>query len=292
LSLRTSAGIAQVRHLCEAFEFSRAALYKAASAAEERPRRPRKPPRTSISNQRLLAQIEGITAEHRALGHRKVWAMLRRRKIFVARRRVWRLMHDAKLTFEPSARRSEPRRGTVAVEQPNRRLSTDMTTVWTRKEGWIAVAPVIDNGCRSLLEIGVSKGQDAPSILRPLEVALERVFGHPRAVPDDLELRSDHGSVYTGSDCEKLCEKWKLTQTFAPVGRPTGNAVVERVIQTMKIEVLWLQDWEDADEIRTALEKWRPFYNNERPHESLNWQTPAERRAERLGDKAVLALAA
>jgi putative transposase len=292
LSLRTSAGIAQVRHLSAAFDFSRAALYKAASTIDKAPRRPRKPPRTSISNQRLLAEIENITSEHRALGHRKVWALLRRRKIFVARRRVWRLMHDAELTFEPSTRCYVPQRGTVAVEEPNRRWSTDMTTVWTRKQGWIAVAPVIDNGCRSVLEIGVSKGQDAPAILSPVERALERTFGDARAVPDELELRSDHGSVYTGSDCEQLCKRWRLTQTFAPVGRPTGNAVAERVIQTMKVELLWLQDWEDGDEVRAALEKWRVWYNTERPHESLKWQTPAERRAERLGSKAALELAA
>jgi len=159
-----------------------------------------------------------------------------------------------------------------------------MTTAWTRKDGWVAVTPVIDNGCRSLLEIGVTKSQDAPAILSPVEKALREAFGEPAAVPDDFELRSDHGSVYTGADCEELCNTWHVEHTFAPVGRPTGNAVAERVIQTMKLEVLWLQDWEDLAEIRSALDDWRVFYNTERPHESLNWQTPAERRADLLSD--------
>lgn len=292
MSLRTSAGIARMRHLSQAFDLTPAALYKAASATEKAPRRARKPPPTWISDQRLLAEIEHITNEHRALGHRKVWALLRRRKTLVARRRVWKLMHEAKLTFEPSARCYVPQRGTVAVEEPNRRWSTDMTTVWTRKDGWIAVTPVIDNGCRCVLEFGVSKGQDAPTILAPVERALRSAFGGACAIPEELELRTDHGSVYTGSDCEDLCKQWGVVQTFAPVGRPTGNAVAERVIQTMKIELLWLQDWEDADEVRAALEIWRVWYNTQRPHESLNWQTPAERRAERLGSKVGLALAA
>jgi len=114
-----------------------------------------------------------------------------------------------------------------------------MTTAWTRKDGWVAVTPVIDNGCRSLLEIGVTKSQDAPAILRPVEKALREAFGEPAAVPDDFELRSDHGSVYTGANCEEFCNTWHVEHTFAPVGRPTGNAVAERVIQTMKLEVLW-----------------------------------------------------
>ncbi|HEY9084368.1 MAG TPA: IS3 family transposase [Candidatus Tyrphobacter sp.] len=293
MSLRTSAGIAQVQHLSRAFDLSRAALYKAASAEKKpKPHRERRPKPTAISDERLLGEIQAITKEHPAWGHRKVWAMLRRRSILVARRRIWELMHEAQLTFAPNARRCEPRRGTVIVPMPNRRWSTDMTTVWSRKDGWVAITPVIDNGCRSVFEVGVSKEQDAPAILKPLEDSLEAEFGEPNAVPDDFELRSDHGSVYTGADCEELCDEWRVDHTFSPVGRPTGNAVAERVIQTMKLELFWLQDWEDIDEIRAAAEKWRLFYNTERPHEALNWLTPAERRAQLLGEQHVLRTAA
>jgi putative transposase len=293
LSLRTSAGIARAQYLSRAFNLSRTALYKAASAEEKpKPRTPRSPKPTSISDERLLTEIQAIATKHAAWGHRKVWAMLRRRTIFVARRRVWKLMHEAQLTFAPNARRCEPRRGTVVVPMPNRRWSTDMTTVWSRNDGWVAITPVIDNGCRSVFEIGVSKEQDAPAILKPFEESLEAEFGGPSAVPDDFELRSDHGSVYTGADCEELCDEWQVNHTFSPVGRPTGNAVAERVIQTMKLELFWLQDWEDIDEIKAAAEKWRIFYNTERPHEALNWLTPAEYRAKLLGEQHMLEMAA
>ncbi len=62
---------------------------------------------------------------------------------------------------------------------------------------------------------------------------MQVTFGESAIVPDDFELRSDHGSVYTGADCEQLCDEWKVNHTFSPVGRPTGNAVAERVIQTI-----------------------------------------------------------
>jgi transposase InsO family protein len=58
-----------------------------------------------------------------------------------------------------------PRLGTVTVEQPNRRWATDFTTVWTKEDGMVAVVPVIDCGCRSMLAIGVTKAQDAAAIL-------------------------------------------------------------------------------------------------------------------------------
>jgi putative transposase len=294
LSLRTSAGIAQVRQLSAAFDLTRAALYKAASAepkvAKARPAR--EPAPTIISNAKLLEQIQPLVQEHPAWGHRKVWAMLRRQGTRVSRRRIWAIMHQHGLTFIARARRAEPRRGTVAVEEPNRRWCSDMTTVWTRKDGWVAVTPVVDCGCRSALQIGISKAQDAPAILAPLGTALEDVFQDPSAVPEELELRTDHGSVFTGDDCDKLCTGWRVSHTFAPVGRPTGNAVAERFIQTMKLELIWLRDWEDIEELRAAIEPWRRFYNDERPHEALDWQTPSERRAQRLpGDRLLPAAA-
>ena len=67
------------------------------------------------------------------------------------------------------------------------------------------------------------------------------------------------------------------------MGRPTGNAVAERVIRTMKEEVVWLRDWEGADELREALLAWQHRYNTQRPHQALGWKTPAEHRAEKLG---------
>ena len=67
-----------------------------------------------------------------------------------------------------------------------------------------------------------------PAILEPLEAALRLAFGDPHAVPEELELRTDHGSVYTGSDCEELCSHRNLLHTFAPMGgrpaTPSQNA--------------------------------------------------------------------
>jgi hypothetical protein len=87
----------------------------------------------------------------------------------------------------------------------------------------------------------------------------------------------------TGADCAELCERWRLHHTFAPVGRPTGNAVVERFIRTLEEELTWPKDWDNAEQLRVAIEAWTVHYMAKRPHQALDWQTPAERRADRLG---------
>jgi putative transposase len=284
MSRQTSRGEAPVALVCETFGMSRAAWYAArkpavASSASERAPRPR-----GIPVADLLLAIEAVVAEHRAWGVRKVWATLKRSGVRVGRRRVWALMKaHGHVLAGGVPREATPRRGQVVVPEPNRRLATDFTTVWTAEEGLLAVAITVDCGCRSVLDVTVSKSQDAPSMLASVDNALVAAFGHPRNVPDGVELRSDHGSVYTGADAHAFALRWRVEQTFAPVGRPTGNAVAERTIRTMKEECVWLEDWRNARELRTALEAWRRGFNEARPHQSLSWLTPAEYRSQRLG---------
>jgi putative transposase len=157
----------------------------------------------------------------------------------------------------------EPARGHVVVPEPNRRIATDLTTVWTRRDGVVALVPTIDCGDRTAV-VEVTKDQHGPAVLASVEAKLLAAFGAPANVPDDVELRTNHGPQYTGADCEALCTRWKLRHTFAPVGRPTGNAVVERFIRTLKEELIWLRDWESADELRVAIATWLHHYLHHR----------------------------
>jgi putative transposase len=269
--------------VCDTFGVSRAAFY--ASQKPSAPRPPTQPPRTRGTPVAVvLAAIERIVAAHRAWGVRKVWATLKREGLRVGRRRVWALMQAHGHVLAGGVPRDPtPRRGHVVVPEPNRRIATDFTTVWTAADGLVAIAITVDCGCRSVLDVTVSKSQDAPSMLASVDNALTVAFGAPENVPDGVELRSDHGSVYTGADAHTFAQRWGVLQTFAPVGRPTGNAVAERTIRTMKEECIWLADWQDLAELRAALDLWRVSFNEERPHQALNWATPAEYRAAKLG---------
>jgi transposase InsO family protein len=281
----TIAGEASVSLLCATFKLSRAAYYATKTAARAVRSRnvvalPKRPRYTAAEV--VLKGIRRVIDDNPAWGVRKVWATLRAEGLKVSRKRIWALMHAHGLVLARDSEPGEPRRGHVAVPEPNRRLATDLTTVWTRRDGVVAIVPTIDCGCRSVLALEVTKDQHGPAVLASVELALVAAFGRPANVPDGVELRTDHGPQYTGADCEALVGDWHLLHTYAPVGRPTGNAVVERFIRTMKEEVVWLRDWESADELRAALVRWLERYNEARPHQSLAWKTPARYRAEKL----------
>jgi transposase InsO family protein len=94
-----------------------------------------------------------------------------------------------------------------------------VTTVWTSHDGVAAVVPVVDCSDRVVLSCGVSKSQEAPFVLAPVAQALEAEFGQLRAVPVGLDLLTDYGPQYTGSDCDQLSKRWQLDHLLAPVGR-------------------------------------------------------------------------
>ena len=280
----TPAGRATVKHLCEVFEVSRQAYHKALRTPAIAPELPpvRRQSRWLTAEEASNA-IRPLAEAHPSWGVRKIWACLKREGRRVSQKRVWALMRSMGLCLPAAERRARRPIGQVTVPDSNRRWSTDMTTVWTSRDGWVAVMPVVDCGDRMILALEASKSQKALSLLAPVEHALEGVFGERRNVPVDLELRTDHGPQYTGLDCEQLCWRWRLEHTYAPVGRPTGNAVVERLILTLKTELIWTQDWSSLEELQAALDAWLHVYNTQRPHQALDWLTPAERRAKNLG---------
>lgn len=304
MSRATSHGQATVTLLCAAFGISRQAYYAARARGEgtkgpDRLRGAASPERSRPSAsttgppwvpvEELRPAIREIVRQNIAWGVRKVWASLRRRGMRVSCKRVWAIMKADGLTLEPTSVRENLHRGHVAVPESNRRWASDLTTTWTRRDGVVAIVPTVDCGDRFALAVTVSKSQESGPVLSPTEDALHETFGAPERVPDGLEWRTDHGPQFIGADADELCDRWGLEHTLAPVGRPTGNAVVERFIGTMKVELIWTRDWESIDELREAIEAWVKKYNTERPHQALGWLTPAEKRALNLGRPLVVA---
>ena len=184
MSRQTSWGEAPVAVVCEVFGISRAAWYAARKPVVPTLGPPRPPRARGTPAGELLVAIEAIVAEHRAWGVRKVWATLKRTGLRVGRRRVWALMKAHGHVLSGGVpREATPRRGQVVVPEPNRRLATDFTTVWTAEDGLVAVAVTVDCGCRSVLDVTVSKSQDAPSMLASVDSALVAAFDTPATCP-------------------------------------------------------------------------------------------------------------
>jgi transposase InsO family protein len=147
---------------------------------------------------------------------RKIRACLKRDGFECIGSGLWALMRSMGLCIPAAERRARRPMDQAIVPASDRRWSTDMTTVWTSRDGWVAVMPVVDCGDRMLLAVEASKSQKALSRLAPVEHALESVFGERRNVPAGLELRTDHAAPSTPALTVSNCAGAGGSSTHTP----------------------------------------------------------------------------
>lgn len=51
----------------------------------------------------------------------------------------------------------------------------------------------------------------------------------------------------------KACRALEVTQAFTSYNNPKGNADTERLMRTLKEELVWLREWSSHQELREAL---------------------------------------
>ena len=86
---------------------------------------------------------------------------------------------------------------------------------------------------------------------------------------------TDQGSQFTSDDYIGKLEKAEVRISMDGKGRFLDNIFVERLWRTVKYEDIFIHDYETLSDARVGLRRYFPFYNDERFHEALAYQTPA-----------------
>ena len=132
---------------------------------------------------------------------------------------------------------------------------------------------VTDYYTKEIIGWCVGETLEAKFAIEALNMALGRLGGAPAA---DLIHHSDRGVQYASYDYTKLLKKHHIKISMTECGDPKDNAVAERVNGIIKNELLMGMSFFSIEEVRKALKVAIDFYNNERPHMSIDWKTPAE----------------
>lgn len=101
----------------------------------------------------------------------------------------------------------------------------------------------------------------------------------------DLSLtihHSDRGTQYTSADYVEVLHQYKIRISMTESGNPKDNPEADRINNTFKNELLKDIMFHSIEEVRKAMESTVPFYNCQRPHRSIEMQTPMEAAA-RMG---------
>jgi putative transposase len=230
----------------------------------------------TVRNEAILERIRLLKAEHPFWGYRRVWAHLRYvDHLDVNKKRVLRLMRQHGLLVTANTRLRAKRtsgRPKPRADRPNQWWGIDMTKVMTAS-GWSYLVIVLDWHTKKIVGHHCGQTATAGEWLAALDQGLNRQF--PQGVRDhSLHLMSDNGSQPTSLRFMKACSHLGIHQTFTSYNNPKGNADTERMIRTLKEELVWLREWADPYELSAALSRWIEEYNANYLHSALGYQPP------------------
>jgi putative transposase len=145
--------------------------------------------------------------------------------------------------------------------------SSDITYVPMRR-GFMYLTAVIDWYRRYVLSWRLSNTLDGRFCLEALDQALSRAR---------LEIfNTDQGSQFTSREYTGRLEEAGIAVSQDGRGRALDNVFVERLWRSVKYEDIYIEDYERISELESGLMAYFQFYDEERPHQSLDYQTPGE----------------
>ncbi len=234
----------------------------------------------------LTAQLVRIHQESRqTYGAPRLHAAVAARGERIGRKRIVRLMRVAGLVGV-SRRRAVPRTTTAdpaavpaanvlqrqfSAAAPDRCWVGDITYLPT-DEGWLYLATLVDVCSRRVVGFALTDHLRTELALAALELALGQ--RHPAA--GALVHHTDRGCQYTARAYQAVLERHGITPSMSRKGDCYDNALAESFNATIKVELVARAHWTTRQEARLAVFEWiTVFYNRQRLHSALGYQSPA-----------------
>ncbi len=271
-----------VLHCCQTLEVSRSGYYDWL----KRPESERK-----VANEKLTEQVKTIWEQSRGIyGLPRIFEKLKAENIVAGKNRVQRIMKKNKIQgvgkkkFKvmttdsnhdmPIAKRIfKAEDHAVEVVRPNQYWGGDITYVAT-DEGWLYLSIFLDLFTRKILGHSMSATMTSDLVIESLDMSLKR---QGMAVVDTLTAHTDRGSQYAAEAYRDKLAAHKITASMSRRGNCYDNAFVESFFRTLKVELIYRTKFKTRDEAKAAIFEFiEVWYNRQRMHSSLGYQTPMQ----------------
>lgn len=259
---------ASMSRLCSLFNIPRSSFYS-------------RPKPAAKDDQALLSAIEELLERTRSYGTRRVAKGLRLQGCKVGRKRVQRLMRGASLlcrvkrkwvntTDSKHGLRRHPNIArSMVLTGKNQLWVSDITYIRLRR-GFCYLAAVIDAYSRSVVGWHLSRNIDTELVATSLKKAIASRNPAPGWVH-----HSDQGSQYAGGDYVKLVLSSGGQMSMSTKACPYDNAKAESFFATLKKEAVHNEEMDSFEEVQTKMKTFiEQYYNNERLHSKLGFQSP------------------
>jgi putative transposase len=225
----------------------------------------------------LKHKIDEIYTSHPYYGSRRITAVLNNEGYEVNRKAVQRHMREMGIEgIHPGPNLSKRAlkehifpyllRG-LSIEYPNQVWGIDITYI-RMKEAWMYLVAVIDWFSRYVVNWELDQTLEIAFVLK----TVSRSFTTAR--PEIFN--SDQGSHFTSSKYIELLKQANVNISMDGKGRAIDNIFTERFWRSLKYEEVYLNEYKTCRQARTGISRYMDFYNNERPHQSLDYKTPRQ----------------
>jgi len=223
------------------------------------------------SGRNLHASLqENFTAHGIKMGRDKFYELLGRNNLLNARKRyktrtTYSYHHFHK--YPNLIRKIEPLR-------PNQVIVSDITYIWLREiENFSYLYLITDMYSRKILGYNLSEDLKASSAVKALKMSLRKMS----SIKDCIH-HSDRGIQYCSHQYTKLLKKNEIFISMTENGDPLENPIAERINRTIKEEFTEERylSFRNISEGKEKIKDWVEFYNEERPHRSIEMLTPSK----------------
>lgn len=225
----------------------------------------------------LIRQVYEET--NQIYGAKKIRAVLSERGVVVSDKMVAELMQEMNLhSIRNGAKKDylqfnyEKKKDSLkmqfSVHAPNQVWVSDVT-YFKLDSKFQYICAIIDLYARKVVAYKISQKHSSQLITATFKLAYSS-----RKPEAGLIFHSDRGAQYTSHTFQNLLKSCSVKQSFSPTGRPHHNAVMESFFATMKKEELYRTNYHSLSEFKERIERYIHFYNNERPHGTLDYKSP------------------
>jgi len=222
----------------------------------------------------ILVVILDVLKEKPFYGYRKIAREIG--YMGVTRKQVRRIMRKAGLrAIYPGLQLSKSAKGSKkypyllrgkTIWLPNQVWASDITYI-KLSGGYVYLVTIIDLYSRKILSWRVSNTMDAQFCVSALEEAIAH-YGVPGI------FNTDQGSQFTSDVFVSVLEEYGIQISMDGVNRALDNIFVERFWRSLKYEDIYIKDYRTMTELKDGLARYIKFYNSERFHEALSYETP------------------
>jgi putative transposase len=235
-----------------------------------------RPASVSADDLEVMRRMDELHLATPFYGSRRMTAVLRRDGLEVNRKRVRRLMRVMGLEAiyqKPNTSRGHPAHKVypyllraLVIVRPNQVWCADITYI-PMARGFVYLVAVMDWFSRRVLAWRLSIGMETDFCVEALSEAFER-HGRPEI------FNTDQGVQFTSAAFVDELETRGVRISMDGKGRFLDNIFIERLWRSLKYEEVFIKAYGSVAEARGGIGSWLTFYNDDRPHQALDYQTP------------------